>query len=384
MFGVYRYSLAFCVAISHLWGGMIAGPAAYAVWGFYCLSGYLMTLILNEKYGFTPRGLIRFAVNRALRIYPAYYVVCMGMFGLFSFLPATSAKFLPLLGMPTTAQGWLYSLCLMTAPDGKELLHGSSALRVELWFYVAIALGLGRSRRTAQVWFVASVVYTLWLLAIRTPFPERYVFIPACSLAFSLGCLIYHVRDRLPVIKTPWPAVAAAGLWWLHVWLAQHIPWGPLVFGLYSSLLFSGIAMVTLMRLDPRELPAWLGKFDRHAGNLSYPMYLCHWGVGIAITWLFPGWTRMNVAVFLIGFPVVNLIAYLIYSHIERPLQAWKLSCLVADRPAGTELPRPAAGSAGDWLVHTAHPAAAPTAASPAREAGLARNGGGHHGPLEV
>jgi hypothetical protein len=30
------------------------GPAAYAFWGFYCLSGYLMTLILNEKYGLSP------------------------------------------------------------------------------------------------------------------------------------------------------------------------------------------------------------------------------------------------------------------------------------------------------------------------------------------
>ena len=175
----------------------------------------------------------------------------------------------------------------MTAPDGNELLHGSMALRVELWFYVAIALGLGRNRWTARVWFAASVVYTLWLLARRTPFPERYVFIPACSLAFSFGCLIYHVRDRLPVIKTPWAALSAAGLWWLHVWLAQNIPRGPLVFGLYSSLLFSGFAMVTLMRLDPGELPAWIGKLDRYAGNLSYPMYLCHWGVGIA-TFLAP------------------------------------------------------------------------------------------------
>ncbi len=86
MFGIYRYCLAFCVAISHLWGGMIGGPAAYAVWGFYCLSGYLMTLILNEKYGFSPRGLAKFAVNRALRIYPAYYVVCVGMFLLFYFI----------------------------------------------------------------------------------------------------------------------------------------------------------------------------------------------------------------------------------------------------------------------------------------------------------
>ena len=42
--------------------------------------------------------------------------------------------------------------------------------------------------------------------------PERHVFIPACSLAFSFGCLIYHPSDRLPVIKTPWAALSAAGL----------------------------------------------------------------------------------------------------------------------------------------------------------------------------
>ncbi len=126
MFGIYRYGLAFCVAISHLWAGMLGGPAAYAVWGFYCLSGYLMTLILNEKYGFSGRGIGRFAVNRALRIYPAYYVVCIGMFLLFYFKPGTAARLLPHLAMPSSAQGWRYSLFLMTEPGGGELVHGSS------------------------------------------------------------------------------------------------------------------------------------------------------------------------------------------------------------------------------------------------------------------
>jgi peptidoglycan/LPS O-acetylase OafA/YrhL len=361
LFGIYRYGLAFCVAISHLWGGMIGGPAAYAVWGFYCLSGYLMTLILNEKYGFSRRGVLNFAVNRALRIYPAYYVICAGMFLLFFFLPQTSARFLPNLQMPRTGTGWLYSLLLMTRADGNELLHGSLALRVELWFYVAIALGLGRSRRIAWAWFLTSALYTLWLLAIRTPFPQRYVYIPACSLAFSTGCFIYHVRDWIPVIKTPWAALSAACLWWLHVWLTQNIRGGPWVLGLYSSLLFSAFAMATLMRLDHRELPAWMGKLDRFVGNLSYPMYLCHWGVGIMVTWLFPGKTRMDSSVFLIGFPVVNLIAYLIYQHVEHPLQSWKLPSLV--RPDGQQrsFPRPVVVPG---VLHAAHPLPGPSAAS--------------------
>jgi hypothetical protein len=256
VFGIYRYGLAFCVAISHLWGGMIGGPAAYAVWGFYCLSGYLMTLILNEKYGFSPRGLGRFAVNRALRIYPAYYVACAGMFLLYYFKPGTAARFLPQLQMPSTAQGWRFSLFLMTGQDGGQLLQGSSALRVELWFYVAMALGLARNRWITGAWFTASVGYTVWLLAVGTPFAERYVFIPACSLAFSFGSLICHIRDRLPVIHTPWAAVSAAAIWWLHVWVTQNIPGGPWIFGLYSSLIFAAFAMVTLMRLDA-ETMAW-------------------------------------------------------------------------------------------------------------------------------
>jgi len=321
-----------------------------------------MTLILNEKYGFSPRGLARFAVNRALRIYPAYYVVCVGMFLLFYLIPGTSARFLPNLQMPKTGQGWCYSLLLMTAPDGHALLHGSSALRVELWFYVAIALGLGRSRRIAAAWFITSVTYTFWLLAHRTPFPERYVFIPACSLAFSVGSLLYHVRDRLPVIKTPWAALSAASLWWLHVWVTQNISGGPWIVGLYSSLLFSAFAMMTLMRLEPKALPVWMGRVDRFAGNLSYPIYLSHWWVGILVTWFLPGKTRMNLSVFLIGFPVVNVVSYLIYHHVERPLQSWKMNAQVQPRPAVATAGEHASASG---LVHAAHPVAGPHAGGP-------------------
>ncbi len=48
----------------------------------------------------------------------------MGMLLLFTLAPETSAKFLPNLRMPTTAEGWRYSLLLMTAPDGNELRTG--------------------------------------------------------------------------------------------------------------------------------------------------------------------------------------------------------------------------------------------------------------------
>ena len=72
MFGLYRTLLALMVVGLHLGG--IPKIGAYAVFGFYCLSGYLMTFIVLENYGSTVSGILRYAGNRFLRIYPMYFV----------------------------------------------------------------------------------------------------------------------------------------------------------------------------------------------------------------------------------------------------------------------------------------------------------------------
>src|SRR5262247_2969718 len=73
MFGTFRLILALMVMDYHvIHPEGFAGPIA--VFGFYCLSGYLMTKIINESYADGIHGFGRYLANRALRIYPAYYV----------------------------------------------------------------------------------------------------------------------------------------------------------------------------------------------------------------------------------------------------------------------------------------------------------------------
>src|SRR3954467_6659684 len=79
MFGAYRAFLALMVVLSHL-GGVPGG--GYPVIGFYILSGYLMTLILQTSYGYTFKGLARYGANRFLRIYPCYWIACLLAAGL--------------------------------------------------------------------------------------------------------------------------------------------------------------------------------------------------------------------------------------------------------------------------------------------------------------
>lgn len=338
MFGTYRYCLALCVAISHLWSGMIGGPAAYAVWGFYCLSGFLMTLVLNERYGFSWSGFVTFLKNRSLRIYPSYYAVCLVMALIFLFLPETSVKFLPALQMPQSKTGWLFSLTLLTPPFQGALVHGSSALRVELWMYIVMALGLSRNVTTTAIWFTACAVNTWWLVNTGVEFVERYVFIIPCALAFSTGSLLYYIKRYLPPLTSPmWPLVSA-GAWWGHVWMSRHFNGGPWQYGLYSSLIVSCFAILTLMNLKARELPKWISKTDKILGGLSYPIYLCHWGIGILVTYFFPSLTRENVWVFIISFPFVNALAFLLYKFIEEPIAALKTADSREAKPSPTSL----------------------------------------------
>ena len=76
--GSWRFLLAGFVVASHLWRDMLQGYAAYAVWAFFVLSGYLMTHVLQTRYGFTVRGVGVYAYNRLLRIFPGYYVALVG------------------------------------------------------------------------------------------------------------------------------------------------------------------------------------------------------------------------------------------------------------------------------------------------------------------
>src|SRR6202035_4460687 len=78
MFEITRYILALLVADTHLWPVGWGWLGAQAVFGFYTLSGYLMTRVLHERYGFEWSGTAAFLSNRVLRLWPAYLVVVAG------------------------------------------------------------------------------------------------------------------------------------------------------------------------------------------------------------------------------------------------------------------------------------------------------------------
>jgi peptidoglycan/LPS O-acetylase OafA/YrhL len=69
VFGIYRTFLALIVVFTHFGGGSFLF-GRHAVFGFFCLSGFLMTLLIDGPYKGRPDA---FAANRFLRLFPLYW-----------------------------------------------------------------------------------------------------------------------------------------------------------------------------------------------------------------------------------------------------------------------------------------------------------------------
>jgi peptidoglycan/LPS O-acetylase OafA/YrhL len=106
-----RFALSLIVAQAHLYPLNAPWLAWMAVFGFYTLSGYLMTRVLNERYGFRWSGAAAFAVNRVLRLWPAYLVVVALSLGLLAFVPVSPLY--KVLRFPETASEWLVNFAVV-------------------------------------------------------------------------------------------------------------------------------------------------------------------------------------------------------------------------------------------------------------------------------
>ncbi len=78
--------------------------------------------------------------------------------------------------------------------------------------------------------------------------------------------------------------------------------------------------LVALSQLRPATIPRWAARLDRLAGNLSYPIFLCHWHVSVVVVWLFFDRVRPEdyFAVWAISFPLTHLAAYGLYLGVDR------------------------------------------------------------------
>ncbi|TAA47865.1 acyltransferase family protein [Corallincola spongiicola] len=330
MFGTYRTILALMVVAVHIGG--IPKVGAYAVFGFFALSGYLMTFIMHRNYSYSANGIGKYALNRVLRIYPLYILsISFSLLLIFLLGSDYTSTYQKYIGMPSDLIQILKNLFLfLDYMDPVRLTPPAWALTVEIFFYILIGLGLSRCRSVTWIWFVSSVAYHLFSIVSNAGWEARYFTIYAASLPFSAGALVFHYKKEIgekiellhSAIKLglPFLLFAAISINWLIGYLTKTSE----TVAFYSNFLLCLLMIMVLC--NTRDLPFISKRFDKFCGELSYPIYLLHLQVAMVTMFVMNASgvnvKRPDLLLFVVATPIILLVAWGVAVWIERPIEA--------------------------------------------------------------
>jgi peptidoglycan/LPS O-acetylase OafA/YrhL len=327
MFGTYRALLAVMVVLLHY--GFVPYSGQYAVFGFFILSGYLMTFIMQNNYGYSWRGILGYSLNRFLRIYPLYWVSCLlSLLVLLSLDPLYTSDFNQNYFLPKTLTQWFRNITLIIGFNGPGVLISPAwALTVELFFYLCIGLGISRNRIATITWFTISLFYTLFLVLNGASFDARYHTIGAASLPFSTGAVIYHWRDKLRrqlgLLANHDFSPAMLFVLLIINWAVAKLTGNLSLLGFYINYAICSVIMITLFHR--KTLPLVSRKTDNWLGALSYPIYLIHYPLAFLFLSIYKklglGFEGPSILVFFISLPFLVLLSWLMAVTVERPVE---------------------------------------------------------------
>jgi len=295
----------------------------FSVYLFFVLSGYLLFWPFVKHAFANGRSidLRRYAVNRALRILPLYYVALVA--------------YLVLMAGGGTLEQWLtfWTFSENFSAGATEAVNPVLwSLVVELHFYVVLPLlalliwrlaGDSPRRAMAVVVGVGLASFVVrWVTLYDDPTPNPYLrySLPSCFMFFAPGMALALLRlmwERRPVRLLAGP-LGAPGLWLagaLGAWLLLALDEGRGYLAAVASFLLVGAVVLPLRysrlprALEWRPLAA--------VGVVSYSLYLWHVLILRKFTEHF-GLDSFG-PLLAVGLPVSLAIAFASYAIVERP-----------------------------------------------------------------
>jgi peptidoglycan/LPS O-acetylase OafA/YrhL len=327
---VSRYLLAVIVAQTHLWPIGQEWMGQVSVFAFYTLSGYLITRVLNVRYGFDWRGTARFVANRVLRLWPAYLIMLALTLLMLRWLPLSD--FFPLIRNPTSAVDVATNLLVVGQvtfdfrqwlPMAKPLVT-SWSLSIEICSYLLLALYFGRSPvrlgLLAALGLLGMTASTAWCaassdLSVYGPycFQQRYGVVQAGFFPFACGGL-YHFYEKpiaVWVKKRWWLATACLGVAMATMCLGYSLSAtiGP----------FLGIPLAwQLLTAAIDHRPSRLQDFF---GRASYHVFIAHMPIAATLA------TGMHVPIDSLAIYSATLAIAFALSSVLVPLE-WRINKL--------------------------------------------------------
>jgi len=364
--GTFRFLLALSVALSHFGGvfGYYMMNGRMAVQCFYMVSGFLISLVLAQKYDATTAdGRWLFYSNRALRIFVPYWSFCL-------MILAAQALVLVALGVrvggsAALAGNWaemtlatrvylaISNAFILTQEWSMWLAYDHGAL-VPVWSSDGLSPHLGEFQIIPQAW---SISLELMFYALA-PFLVRRHWLTLLGIIVASYLLRYasfaHGFTGSGFVYRFFPfelGLFLAGVLShrVYAWMvARGLASFPVALAVTAALVGAVMVEQYLDRLDNHKfyilvviaLPAAFEvsrrlRLDRWLGELSYPIYLAHLAVG-QVAWTVAGSDADRNWLVLATVATVVLIAVAYVRFVDLPFERWR------QRRATQAEPRPA------------------------------------------
>jgi peptidoglycan/LPS O-acetylase OafA/YrhL len=277
-------------------------PTSTAVWLFFIISGFYMQMILAGKYDGDIRN---FYINRALRLYPGYFIalafaVLVGGLGVFS----TSFSLIPNLTLFGSDLVFFFGL------HGRLLIGPAWSLGTELLFYLLAPFLAVRSIGLIVLLTTASLILRLWM-EWTNPW-SSYFFFPASFCFFGAGMIaqramlspaarwMFSIRGLGETV-----AIVTLALLFAREFIPgfRNYPW------MQCAVLAGGLPFI-FMKTAAFE-------WDRKVGNISYPAYLLHEPMMTALAPI--GLVTGSIVTLL-----TVIVAAIVNFTVESPIDGWR------------------------------------------------------------
>jgi peptidoglycan/LPS O-acetylase OafA/YrhL len=280
--GTLRLYLAVCVFLWHCWitdYKHVVG-AGVAVFCFFIISGFLISMTLMQNYPETSSGTLRFYLNRALRLFPSYLAVLFVCAVTYSLgvapfrVPGINDGFhmAQAIDQITVLPVVLWhNLSLDLAPTSFTLMIGwYYMVGLEMIFYALAPFFVRWKLPNLILLFVGCGILHFVPPALGLPErPWQYEFFPSTSVFFVAGVLSYRVYLAIKDTANRcvgWillPGIIAYGA--LHESSSYTNDLAPIVMYLALTLLIPFLFIASQR-----------SRVDKFLGDISYPFYIVH------------------------------------------------------------------------------------------------------------
>jgi peptidoglycan/LPS O-acetylase OafA/YrhL len=340
--GSIRLLLALAVVFSHATAcGISMLPGHVAVQAFFIVSGFYMSLILNEKY--KNHSVLVFYSNRFLRLFPTYVVVMIASLvvlravgvGVFTrtdefeelfthnLFVATSyvwtnlaiigQEVLFLLGIDPVSHAFYW------APNGMAsakawhhlLVPQAWSLSLEWYFYLLAPFVLRLRLCWIALIFVSSLLLRFFILSldpeydlfVRRFFPAELCLFLAGSISYYLFTHVKDFRHKRSLGAICWATLPVLLIFYDTINKAYAL--SVMGFAFFVSMPF-------IFDLTKNN------RTDRFLGNLSYSIYMVHFLI-IALVEEY----REEYSIFMVLLPIL-VASLIVYFSIEAPVDRWR------------------------------------------------------------